>query len=594
MMRAASRAVRPFERTWGQAAAFLDRSRRLNLADLLVLLGIAGLFIGVARVGHEWTGTLRPVVSIDLSPAALPRYAFYSLSRGLLAYVLSLAFTLVYGYWAAKDRLAERVLMPLLDVLQSVPILGFMPGLVLALVALFPRTNTGLELAAVLMMFTGQVWNMTFSFHHSLRSVPQELQEVASAYRFTAWQRLRRVELPSATTGLVWNSMMSMAGGWFFLMINEAFVLGDRDFRLPGLGSYMSVAVAHGDGRAMVWAVIAMTGMIVLLDQLLWRPAVVWAQRFRTEETASAQSETSWFLDWLRRSHLPRALARLLRVAGRRLPGPGRGARREAAPPAPVPRSPAGRGIGRRALSIAAFAALTGLLLFAGVRLVALLGALAPARWLALVGAALVTLLRVLVAVVLGTLWTLPAGLAIGLSPRLSRALQPVTQVAASFPAPMLFPAVLALLHLMGVPLTVGSVVLMLLGTQWYILFNVVAGASAIPTDLREAATSYRLTRWQRFRSLHAPAVFPYLVTGWVTAAGGAWNASIVAEYVSFHGQVHTAWGVGSQISLAAQHADFPALAAGVTVLSVMVVIFNRLVWRRCYHLAERRYSLDF
>jgi NitT/TauT family transport system permease protein len=243
--------------------------------------------------------------------------------------------------------------------------------------------------------------------------------------------------------------------------------------------------------------------------------------------------------------------------------------------------------------SIAAFAALIGLLLFAGGRLVVLLGALALPRWLALVGAALVTLLRVLVAVVLGTLWTLPAGLAIGLSPRLSRALQPVTQVAASFPAPMLFPAVLVLLHVLGVPLSMGSIVLMLLGTQWYILFNVVAGASAIPTDLREAATSYRLSRWRRFTSLYAPAVFPYLVTGWVTAAGGAWNASIVAEYVSFHGQVHTAWGVGSQISLAAQHADFPALAAGVLVLSTIVVIFNRLVWRRCYHLAERRFSLN-
>jgi NitT/TauT family transport system permease protein len=495
----------------------------------------------------------------------------------------------VYGYWAAKDRLAERVLLPLLDVLQSIPILGFMPGLVLALVALFPRTNTGLELAAVLMMFTGQVWNMTFSFHNSLRSVPQEFQEVGSSYRFNWWERLKWVELPFATTGLVWNSMMSMAGGWFFLMINEAFVLGDHDFRLPGLGSYMSVAVAHGDGRAMVWAVLAMIGMIVFLDQLLWRPAVVWAQRFRYEETAAAETESSWFLDWLRRS-------RLLRALGGLLPRLRRGARGAGPPrpaPAPVAPAPARRSRLGRVASILAFTALIGLLLFAGVRLVVLLGAVPLSRWLGLVGATLVTLLRVLVAVVAGTLWTLPAGLAIGLSPRLSRALQPVTQVAASFPAPMLFPAVLALLHLLGVPLSVGSIVLMLLGTQWYILFNVVAGASAIPTDLREAATSYRLSRWQRFTSLYAPAVFPYLVTGWVTAAGGAWNASIVAEYVSFHGQVHTAWGVGSQISLAAQNADFPALAAGVLVLSTMVVIFNRLVWRRCYHLAEQRFSLN-
>ena len=589
MKRAAPRAGRPFERAWGHAVAFLDRSRRVNLADLLVLLGIAGLFLGIARVGHEWRGTLRPVVNIDLSPAALPRYAFYSLSRGLLAYVLSLAFTLVYGYWAAKDRLAERVLLPLLDVLQSVPILGFMPGLVLALVALFPRTNTGLELAAVLMMFTGQVWNMTFSFHHSLRSVPQEFQEVGSAYRFNAWERLKWVELPFATTGLVWNSMMSMAGGWFFLMINEAFVLGDRDFRLPGLGSYMSVAVARGDGRAMVWAVLAMIGMIVLLDQLLWRPAVVWAQRFRYEETAAAESESSWFLDWLRRSRLLRALAR-------RLPRLGRGAGRVVAlRPAPVGpggdgRRPGGegdldrrlRGAGRpaalrrrpsgRAARRAGAAALAG----AGGRRAGHAAARAGRGGAghavdAPGGARDRTLAAALARASAGHRRSPPRS-------RRRCCSRPCCCCSTCWACRS----------------RLGSIVLMLLGTQWYILFNVVAGASAIPTDLREAA---RELPHAALAALHARSTprrsFPYLVTGWVTAAGGAWNASIVAEYVSFHGQVHTAWGVGSQISLAAQHADFPALAAGVLVLSALVVIFNRLVWRRCYHLAERRYSLS-
>ncbi len=577
---------RAFEKAWGHAVAFLDRSRRLNVVDVLVLLGIAGLLFGASRVAREWHGPLRQAVQIDLSPGALPRYAFFSLSRAVLAYALSLAFTLVYGYWAAKDRVAERVLIPLLDILQSIPILGFMPGLVLALVALFPRTNTGLELAAVLMMFTGQVWNMTFSFHHSLRSVPADLQEVASVYRYTWWERLKWLELPFATTGLVWNSMMSMAGGWFFLMINEAFVLGDRDFRLPGLGSYMSVAVSKGDVAAMLWAVVAMTAMIVLLDQLVWRPAVVWAQRFRVEESAGAETMSSWFLSWLRRSGIARwLLGALPRFGGRAV----RAVTRE--------RSPAGLAVGRRpagfALSVAAFAALLALLAFGGWRLASLLVALPLARWLVIMGAALATLLRVLAATVLGTLWTLPVGLAIGLSPRLSRLLQPVTQVAASFPAPMLFPAALALLHAAGVSLEVGSVVLMLLGTQWYILFNVVAGASSIPADLREAARGYRLSRWQRFRTLYAPAVFPFLVTGWVTAAGGAWNASIVSEYVTYHGQVHTAWGVGSLISLAAQRGDFPGLAGGVLVLSALVVVLNRAVWRRFYRLAEERYALN-
>ena len=577
---------RTLEKAWGHAVAFLDRGRRVNPVDLLVLLGVAGLLLGVTRVAHEWQATLRPVVPIDLSPWALPRYAFYSLSRGLLAYALSLGFTLVYGYWAAKDRVAERVLLPLLDILQSIPILGFMPGLVLALVAVFPHTNVGLELAAVLMMFTGQVWNMTFSFHHSLRSVPADLQEVATVYRYSWWERLKWVELPYSTVGLVWNSMMSMAGGWFFLMINEAFVLGPHDFRLPGLGSYMSVAVARGDGRAMLYAVSAMAVMIVVLDQLLWRPVVVWAQRFRVEESAATQAMSSWFLDWLRHSRallwLARSLPHLERRAARVVP----------LRPAPVraPGEPSARG---RVVSMAFFVLLLALLAFGAWRLVLVLGRLEPARWLTIVGAALVTLLRVLVATVLGTLWTLPVGIAIGLSPRLSRVLQPVTQVAASFPAPMLFPAALALLHALDVSLNAGSVVLMLLGTQWYILFNVVAGASSIPADLKEAARTYRLTRWQRFRMLYAPAVFPYLVTGWVTAAGGAWNASIVSEYVSFEGSVHHAFGVGAQISLAAQHADFPALAAGVLVLSLLVVLFNRTVWRRCYHLAEERFSLN-
>jgi NitT/TauT family transport system permease protein len=576
----------PFERAWGHAVAFLDRSRRVNLADLLVLLGVGGIFLGITRVAHEWESTLRPAVHIDLSPLALPRYAFYSLSRGLLAYALSLAFTLVYGYWAAKDRLAERILIPLLDILQSIPILGFMPGLVLTLIAVFPRTNVGLELAAVIMMFTGQVWNMTFSYHHSLRAVPQDLQEVATVFRYSWWERLKWVELPASMVGLVWNSMMSMAGGWFFLMINEAFVLGDRDFRLPGLGSYMSEAVARGDGRAMLWAVGAMTAMIVLLDQLLWRPAVVWSQRFRVEDSAGGVEMTSWFLDWLRRSSALRALGRLL-------PRLEREAARVVAPPAPAVAAPGRSARGDRVLSVLAFVVLVVLLVLGGVRVVLLLRAVPLLRWLSLLGAALATLLRVSAAVVLGTLWTLPAGLAIGLSPRLSRVLQPVTQVAASFPAPMLFPAVLLLMHALHIPLSIGSVVLMLLGTQWYILFNVVAGASSIPADLREAAESYRLGRWQRFRTLYVPAVFPYLVTGWVTAAGGAWNASIVAEYVSFHGNVQTAWGVGSQISLAAQRADLPGLAAGVLVLSSLVVLLNRSLWRRCYALAEQRYSLN-
>ena len=492
---------------------------------------------------------------------------------------------LVYGYWAAKDRTAERLLIPLLDILQSIPILGFMPGLVLALAAAFPGSNVGLELAAVLMMFTGQVWNMTFSFYHSLRGVPPDLREASTVYRFNWWQRLKWVELPFATMGLVWNSMMSMAGGWFFLMINEAFVLGRRDFRLPGIGSYMSVAVAHGDTRAMLWAVIAMVLMIVALDQLLWRPAVVWAQRFRVEESGQVEMMHSWFLDVLRRSRLARGIADRVRSALRGKP-----------PQAAIPATPAPIAAPSRWAdwgSKAAFALMLATLAFGVWRLVHLLRLVPAGRWALIAAAAGATLGRVLASTAIGTLWALPAGLAIGLSPRWSRVFQPVIQVAASFPAPMLFPVVIAGLAAAGIPLGVGSILLMLLGTQWYILFNVIAGAMAIPADLREAANSYRITGSRRLWSVYIPAVFPYLVTGWVTAAGGAWNASIVSEYVSYKGRVLTTFGVGSWISRAAERADFPGLAAGVTVLSVLVVTFNRAVWRRCYQLAEGRFSLS-
>lgn len=452
--------------------------------------------------------------------------------------------------------------------------------------ALFPTTNIGLELAAIIMIFTGQAWNMTFSYYHSLRSVPADLTEAATVYRFNWWQRLKWVELPFATMGLVWNSMMSMAGGWFFLMINEAFRLGDRDFRLPGVGSYMSVAVEQDRWDAMVWAVVAMVMMIVLLDQLLWRPVVVWAQKFRVEEGGQAPAMTSWVLTWLRRSRLRAALLRWWRK---------RSAHPEmAAPSASVPEHPTPQ-TGQAALWTAriSLALLLAALLYGAWQLIGLLRGVSGGEWFATVEAAGVTLVRVLVSTALGTLWAVPAGLAIGLSPRLSRLLQPVVQVAASFPSPMLFPPVVALMHWAGVPLGWGCVVLMLLGTQWYILFNVMAGAMAVPADLQEAARSYRITGWRRFWHVLVPAIFPYLVTGWVTAAGGAWNASIVSEYVTYRGGPEWTFGLGAQITRATEAANFALLAASTLVMSVVVVAFNRTVWRYCYRLAERRFSLS-
>ena len=584
------------QRVWGSATTLAEPVRTVAWADLLIVVALGGLLFGLVDLGQEWTGVHRPTVEINLSPWALPGYTFFSLSRGLIAYAISLLFTLVYGYWAAKDRAAQRVLIPLLDVLQSIPVLGFMPGLIIALVAIFPHSNIGLELAAVIMIFTGQAWNMTFSYYHSLQSVPLDMREVATVYRFSWWQRLRQLELPFATMGLVWNSMMSMAGGWFFLMISESFRLGDQDFRLPGLGSYMTVAVKAGRVDAMLWAILAMVIMIVALDQFFWRPVIVWAQKFRVEEGGYQEAMSSWFLNLLKKSHLLDRIRGLLGRYHRQMDDRTQEIKlrrldtlriQATAPPA----ADAGRTASRISLALLM---LLWLVLAAGAwKLVLLLYQVALPQWGVLIVAALLTLLRVLVSTALGTLWALPAGLAIGLSPRLSRIMQPVVQVVASFPAPMLFPLAIAILQWAGVSLGWGSILLMLLGTQWYILFNVIAGAMAIPADLKEAARSYRIRGWRLFRILYFPAIFPYLVTGWVTAAGGAWNASIVAEYVTYKNNIISAHGLGAQISAAAESRDFPLLAASILIMSLLVVIFNRTVWKRCYHLAEVKYSLN-
>jgi len=574
---------------WGYATAWLDRRRGFGWIDAVLLMALGGILYGLVNLGREWTGELRPTVEIDLdSNWALVGYTFFSMTRGLIAYLFSLLFTLAYGYWAAKDHVAERVLVPALDILQSIPVLGFMPGLVLSLVAAFPDSNVGLELAAVIMIFTGQAWNMTFSFYHSVRSVPADLQEAATVYRFNWWERFKWVELPFSTIGLVWNSMMSMAGGWFFLMISESFTLGTHDFRLPGIGSYMTVAVERGRTGAMLKALVAMVVMIVALDQLLWRPVVAWAQKFRVEEASTNEAVSSWFLNFLRRSRMIAVLAWLVSCRARWFAqrAPSAAPDQSLVVKARVPST-----FWEWPLRVL-FGLLAAALAYGAWRLLVLLQDVEISQWLEILEAGLWTLSRVLAATALGTLWALPAGLAIGLSPKLSRIFQPVVQVVASFPAPMLFPLVIAVLHWAGVSLGWGSIVLMLLGTQWYILFNVIAGAMAVPADLREATKSYRMGRWQRFWILYFPSVFAFLVTGWVTAAGGAWNASIVAEYVTSHGQVMTTDGLGAQISIAAAKARFPALAASVLVMSILVVTFNRIVWQRLYRLATTRYSL--
>jgi len=558
-----------------------------HLPDVIMFAAAIALFYGVLVVGRSWFGPFRPAVEISRSVWALPAYAGYSLLRIAIAYFLSLAFTLVYGYAAAYHPRAERFMIPLLDVLQSIPVLSFLPGVMLAMVALFPGRQLGVEFGAILLIFTGQVWNMAFSFYASLKSIPAEMREAAAIYRYSWWQRFLQMELPFSAIGLVWNSMMSVAGGWFALMVCEMFVLGQRDFRLPGLGSYLQTAASAGDTASIAWGVATMVAVIVLLDQFIWRPVIAWAEKFKVEQVESVDAPRSWVLTLVEHS---RGLGRLREKTLTPLSEKimlyfARKHREEDVEEAP----PAWRLWLVRALAVLALLAIG----YGIVRVaIVLAGLQRPELREAAIGLG-ATFLRVNVALLIGTLWTVPAGVAIGFSPRLARIAQPLAQIAASVPATALLPVILLLLIRVGGGLGIASIVVLLLGTQWYVLFNVIAGAMAIPTDLKECCAVFRLRGIERWKKLILPGIFPYLVTGLVTASGGAWNASIVAEYFHFKGQIYTTTGLGATISQATDAGNFDLLIAATMMMAATVVIINRFVWRRLYRLAETRYRLE-
>ncbi len=557
------------------------------LTDCFIFgLGLS-LFYFITVLARTWFGPFNPRVEISRSPAMLPVYAAYSLLRIMVAYVLSLAFTLVYGYVAAYNERAERFMVPLLDILQSIPVLSFLPGVMLAMVALFPHHQLGVELGAILLIFTGQVWNMAFSFYSSLKSIPRDMREAAKIYQFNWYQRFTNIELPYSAIGLVWNSMMSVAGGWFFLMACEMFVLGDKDFRLPGLGSYLQTAASAGDARSIVWGVATMVLVIVLMDQIVWRPVIAWAEKFKMEQVESANAPQSWFLDLIEGSPgLVSLRKRLFRPMGEWLKM--RFAHQHHSAEALEPPAAWKVWFGRAIAAVAVCA-----VVYAVVRAGGMVSQLSRSEYQEMLRGASATFLRVIVALVIGSLWTIPVGVAIGFNPKLARIAQPLAQIAASVPATALFPIVLLLLIKVGGGLGVGSIVLLLLGTQWYILFNVIAGAMAIPTDLREASDLFRFTSVQRWRTVILPGIFPYLVTGLVTASGGAWNASIVAEYFRFKDHTYTTVGLGAVISGATDAGNFDLLLASTIVMALVVVTINRLVWRRLYRLAANRYTLE-
>jgi len=561
---------------------------RLGLADVAVGLGTLTLLYIVARTGSESLVHFSPpevIPTISLDPRNLPDYAARSTLRMFVALGLSTLFTFVYGYAAARSRRAERVLVPLLDVLQSVPVLGFLSVTVTGFIALFRGSLLGLEAAAVFAIFTGQAWNMTFALYQSLRSVPRELEEMARLYRLSKWERFTRLELPASVIGLVWNGMMSFGGGWFFLAASEAISVLNRQYTLPGLGSYVAAAIAAKDLKALGWAIATMIAVIILIDQLFWKPLVTVADRYKLELSAG-EERRFWLVDLWRSASLPRYAAQLARPAMR---WADRALSRATAVPAEIHArrtAPGGDGVYNLFLVLGASA-----LIGAAARFVLAEIGLREVGHAALLG--LATSARVFVLLAFSTVVWTPVGVAIGFSPRLARVSQPVVQILASFPANFLFPfATLGFIKL-GISLNWGSMLLMALGAQWYLLFNVIGGAQGIPNDLREMAANMGLRGSREWLALIGPGIFGSWVTGAITASGGAWNASIVSELVSWGNTTLTADGLGAYISEATGKGDWPRIVLGVGLMSVFVVGVNRLVWRPLYDLARTRYRLD-
>jgi NitT/TauT family transport system permease protein len=556
--------------------------------DAVVLLGIAALAFGVFRVAAQWRHPLRETVDIDLSLRALPLYTFYTFARGWIAYLFSLLFTIVIASWAFYDQRARRYILPALDVLQSLPVLAFLPGLELALVALFPRSNTGLELACILSIFLGQVWNMTFSYYDSLRGTPADFRMLAKLYNYNWWSRFWRVELPFGAQALLYNSMVSMAGGWFFLIVCEAFASGNRSFRVPGVGSYMGEAMTRGDVKAEVAGVVAMGVIIIVIDRLIWWPLIVWSRKFKLDDFGGNRAPKTALQLWLARSSaVQMASGSMQRLRAWLLPPPQPPSAESSLVPIGA-KPPPPRRIGKF-LYGGLLAVLVALLAWGGFRLVWMVVHVHPADWIEILKDASLSFARVFAAVLLGTLWTVPFGIWIGLNPKLSGRLQPFIQFVASFPAPMLYPWLLALVFLVHGTLQWGAVLLILFGTQWYILFNVAGAAAAIPNDMLSCADILHLSGWRRWTKFLIPSVMPGLVIGWITAAGGAWNATIVAESVQVGPTTFEATGLGSYIDRASNNGEFAKLAASALLMAALVVTINRLLWKPLQTMANDR-----
>jgi NitT/TauT family transport system permease protein len=565
------------------------RRPALRWPDLVVGAAVIALLYGLLRLAPGLDAPFLPSTapsSVSTDPANLPYYAVRSLIRMFAALIVSVLFTFVYATAAARLRRVEKVLLPVLDILQSVPVLGFLSVTVTAFINLFPGSELGLECASVFAIFTAMAWNMTFAFYSSLISQPREFDEAARVMRLTKWQRFWRLDVPGGMIPMVWNGMMSFGGAWFFLAASESISVLKHQYALPGIGSYAAAAIKAGNMGEVGIAIVVMIVMVIGVNVLFWRPLTAWSERFRVEESEAAERPRSLVLDLLRRSELPRMVGRPLKPVGHTLD-----------------RATRPFGLAEHPLGVSPVRERTGDVFFAGV--VSTL--VAYGAWKAFgyihgtigfgefgrafaLGAA--TFGRVIVLLAVATVVWVPIGVWIGMNPKVTRIAQPIVQVLASFPANFLFPLATVVFVALHVSLNIGAILLMALGSQWYILFNVIAGASAIPSDLREAMTCLRVDGKLRWRSFILPAIFPSYVTGGITAAGGAWNASIVAEIVSYGPHDLRASGLGAYIADATANGDFPKILIGILVMSFYVVALNRLFWHRMYRLAETRYAL--
>ncbi|MDU6728459.1 MAG: ABC transporter permease subunit, partial [Bradyrhizobium sp.] len=556
--------------------AVLRETVRPNIWDVVALIIVVGAMVLIVYGGEQTTQPLSALdtAPVSLDPSNLPLYALRTTLRMLLAITCSLVFTFVYAALAAKSRRAEIVLIPLLDILQSVPILGFLTFTVVFFMNLFPGKVLGAELACVFAIFTSQAWNMTFSMYQSMRNVPKDLEEATRSFHLSGWQRFWRLDVPFAMPGLIWNAMMSMSGGWFFVVASEAITVGNTTVTLPGVGSYVALAIEKRDLAAIGYAIFTMLLVIIVYDQLLFRPIVAWADKFRFEQTASGDAPTSWMLDLFRRTRALRALTLPFAALNRAFSNLSAEWPR-ALRPSSKPGAPPSRLID--ALWFAIIGIATGYAAYKAYYYLSANLQLSDVYEAVLGGFA--TLLRVITLIALATLIWVPIGVWIGLRPRIAERVQPLAQFLAAFPANLAFPVfVLWIVHY-GLNSNIWLSPLMILGTQWYILFNVIAGASAFPSDLREAAASLHLTGWRWWIKVILPGIFPYYVTGAITASGGSWNASIVAEVASW-GDTHlSATGLGAYIAKATEDGDFPRVVLGIAIMCIMVTLFNRLFW---------------